>query len=222
MKLPPLTREQVRQVDQIAIDQYGMPGIALMENAGRGAAEIIGTVAPHGLVVILCGGGNNGGDGYVIARHLQLAERDVRIVSLVPLSNLRGDAQTNAAVAAAADIAIQIATEPLQLKAQLDGAAVIVDCLLGTGARGALREPFSTAVCQANAAAGVRRIAIDIPTGLDCDTGVAADPTFSRRSHHHLCVQQGRLCRRPCRPVGRHGSSGWNRRAAQAARTADR
>ena len=67
MIVPPLSRDQVRNVDKVAIEQYGIPGIVLMENAGRGAAEIIDRIAPRGPIVILCGTGNNGGDGYVIA-----------------------------------------------------------------------------------------------------------------------------------------------------------
>ncbi len=97
MRMPALTRDQVRQVDKIAIEQFSIPGIVLMENAGRGAAEIIDRIAEPGRIAILCGSGNNAGDGYVIARHLQLAGRQVRIVSIVDPRTLQGDARTNAA-----------------------------------------------------------------------------------------------------------------------------
>src|SRR5262249_62146078 len=74
----PLTRAQVREIDRRAIEEFGVPGIVLMENAGRGAAERILAVfsgAQAGLHLILCGGGNNGGDGFVIAPHLAKASR---------------------------------------------------------------------------------------------------------------------------------------------------
>lgn len=183
MKLPPLSREQVRRVDQITIDQYGVPGVVLMENAGRGAAEIIQSVAPDGRIAILCGKGNNAGDGYVIARHLDLLKRDVVLISIVEIDKLTGDAGINANIAARSGIVIKIAKTRDSLRSALRGADVIVDCLLGTGATGELREPFSTAVVEANAQTAIR-IAIDLPTGLDCDSGDAGHPTF--RADHTI------------------------------------
>jgi NAD(P)H-hydrate epimerase len=178
MIVPPLSRDQVRNVDKVAIDQYGIPGIALMENAGRGAAEIIDRIASAGPIVILCGPGNNGGDGYVIARHLELSGRDVCIVSVAELQRLSGDAETNARIATEAEIGITVAADRDQLKRALASASTIVDCLLGTGSQGPLRGIYADAVMLANEMNNALRIAIDIPTGLDCDTGVAADPTF--------------------------------------------
>ncbi|MGB1925924.1 MAG: NAD(P)H-hydrate epimerase, partial [Rubripirellula sp.] len=79
--LPALNCDQVRLVDEIAINTYGMPSIILMENAGRGAAELIHQQSGAGKIIILCGIGNNGGDGYVIGRHLRALDREVEIVS---------------------------------------------------------------------------------------------------------------------------------------------
>jgi NAD(P)H-hydrate epimerase len=183
MELPALTRDQVRQVDKIAIDQFGMSGIVLMENAGRGAAEIIDRIAEPGRVAILCGSGNNAGDGYVIARHLQLAGRQVRIVSIVDLQTLQGDARTNALIADKSDIEVQCVASDAQIAESISGAMTIVDCLLGTGARGPLRGLYADAVSAANAIEALR-VAIDIPTGLDCDSGEAGDPTF--RADHTI------------------------------------
>ncbi len=134
MIVPPLSRDQVRNVNKVAIEQYGIPGIVLMENAGRGAAEIIDRIAPRGPIVILCGTGNNGGDGYVIARHLELASRQARIVSVVELKQLHGDAKANALVAKKSDISISIRQDRQQLTDALHDAGTIVNCLLGTGA----------------------------------------------------------------------------------------
>ena len=160
-----------------------MPGIVLMENAGRGAAEVIHRIASQGDVVILGGKGNNAGDGYVIARHLQLLEREVVIASLVDPMTLSGDALTNAIIAKHAGIDICVADDPAELKRVTDGGTVMVDCLLGTGAIGRLLDPFAIAVTVANET-DATRIAIDLPTGLNCDTGELNDPTF--RADHTL------------------------------------
>jgi NAD(P)H-hydrate epimerase len=177
MQLPPLTRDQVRRVDQVAIREFGMPGIVLMENAGRGAVEVIQRVAPVGLITILCGSGNNAGDGYVIARHLELLDREVRLISIVPLEALTGDAAVNAQIATKARMEVHVVTTRPQIDALLTDSSTVVDALLGTGAKGPPKGLFADAVRAANELRAMR-IAIDLPTGLDCDTGIASDPTF--------------------------------------------
>jgi len=179
IKLPALTRDQVRQIDRVAIDDYGVPGLLLMENAGRRAAEIIHQHSPPGMIEILCGGGNNAGDGYVIARHLQILGRMIRLTCVVPAGKLQGDARTNALIAQRAEIPMRWMDDLDTADAPtLDGtAAAIVDALLGTGARGPLRGHYSSLVSMANAHPGMR-FAIDIPTGMDCDSGEVVDPTF--------------------------------------------
>jgi len=198
MKLRPLWRAEVRDVDRIAIEQYGIAGVVLMENAGRDAARWITTHLPVGDVCILCGRGNNAGDGYVIARHIENASIDpaerstrqsdqaanasnrswqVRIVSIVDCGELSGDAAANHAIASRAGIPITIVTDKQSLKLAVGNPDALVDCLLGTGATGAPRGLFADAVRLANRLPA-KRIAIDIPTGLDCDTGLAADPTL--------------------------------------------
>ncbi|WP_372897031.1 NAD(P)H-hydrate epimerase [Stieleria sp.] len=177
-----MKREDVRRVDQIAIEEYGMLGLVLMENAGRGAAERIAALChetPSGAnpVCILCGPGNNGGDGYVIARHLELLGFSVHILSLVPLDRLTGDASANASIAARAGLTIQIAKSDEDLDRWIADDETVVDCLLGTGATGAPRGLYGDAVTLANKRRGLR-VAIDLPTGLDCDTGTPAEVTF--------------------------------------------
>jgi NAD(P)H-hydrate epimerase len=177
MELPALTRDQVREVDRIAIEEYSMPGIVLMENAGIGATRILDEIAPTGTIVIVCGGGNNGGDGYVVARHLELLGWPVHLVSLVELDRLTGDARTNAVIARKAGIAISIAKNADSVLGSLQTAGTIVDGLLGTGARGPLRGLYADMV-QAINSTDALRVALDIPTGLDCDSGEASDPTL--------------------------------------------
>ncbi|TWU49761.1 NAD(P)H-hydrate epimerase [Rubripirellula reticaptiva] len=175
MSISPLTRDQVRRVDEVAIRDYGLLGVVLMENAGRGAAEIINRLAPQGPIAILCGKGNNGGDGYVIARHLELSGRQVEIFSVVDPRELSGDAATNAAIAFKAEIRTTKINDASQINQQSWSA--VVDCLLGTGATGSLRGIYAGIVDAANSVETMR-FAIDVPTGLDCDTGAASIPTF--------------------------------------------
>src|SRR5262245_50579153 len=88
-----LTRTQVRDLDRRAIAEYGLPGVVLMENAGRGAAELLQRLDTTGeRILILCGPGNNGGDGFVMARHLQNAGRDANVLSFGEIDQLPVDA----------------------------------------------------------------------------------------------------------------------------------
>src|SRR5450432_3140223 len=90
-----LARAQVREIDRRAIEDFGMPGVVLMENAGRGAAEILFSLGLKGPVAICCGKGNNGGDGFVIARHLDNRRIPVRVLLLARPEDLTGDAAIN-------------------------------------------------------------------------------------------------------------------------------
>ena len=179
----PISRNQVREIDQIAIDQYGIPGIVLMENAGCGAAQRIHELVPTGQVVILCGKGNNGGDGYVVARHLQCWGHDVRIISVINPSLLKGDASINATIAQHAEIPICVVSESDDLVKCLSSAEVIVDGLLGTGATGPPRGILSALVSAANECDALR-VSLDIPTGMDADSGEVSEPTF--RADHTM------------------------------------
>ena len=93
-----LTREQCREIDRRAIEEYGISGLVLMENAGRGCVDVLERLGIDGPVVILCGKGNNAGDGFVIARHLEIRGHDCRVLLLCPPTELRGDAATNFAI----------------------------------------------------------------------------------------------------------------------------
>lgn len=175
---PTLAAAEVREIDRRAIEEYGLPGIALMENAGRGCAELLLARGVHGPVVVCCGPGNNGGDGFVIARHLELAGCDVRVLLCADPGRLRGDAAVNARVLQRSGLPVETLTTappPEVLDARLQPAEWIVDALLGTGSRGAVREPLRSAVAAINRS-GRRVLAVDLPSGLDADTGVPGDP----------------------------------------------
>jgi NAD(P)H-hydrate epimerase len=164
-----LTRNQVRAVDRIAIELFGIAGIVLMENAGRNAAAIIRKqISPLDRVAILCGAGNNGGDGYVIARHLVNDGIAVQLVCAKPVEQLSGDAAINANIALRMNI-------PCIMLDQLTPEHVMIDALLGTGFQGQVREnliPYIEA-CQDKAMV----FAIDLPSGLDCDAGQPSNAT---------------------------------------------
>ena len=169
-----LTREEVRAVDRRAMDEYGMTGLVLMENAGRGAAERLFEFGIGGMVVICAGKGNNGGDGFVIARHLELLECDVRVLLFANPSDLSGDAAVNWRILEAADTPrVVLGRQPSlsDVDHALSHADWIVDALLGTGTVGEVREPYRTAIAAINRSAR-KVLAVDLPSGLDCDTGL--------------------------------------------------
>ncbi len=173
-----MTRDEVRAFDSWAINKIGIPGVVLMENAGRSCAELIqerlkDVSAPK--VTIFCGTGNNGGDGYVIARHLLNNDYDVTVIICGDQSKIKGDAKINLEILKRMGQTI----EQLDLAGQDIGEQVmaftadpdmIVDALFGTGLRGLLREEYKQLVEAINSR-GCPILAVDIPSGLDCDTG---------------------------------------------------
>ncbi len=168
-----LTREQSREIDRIAIEQYGLPGIVLMENAGRGAAELLLGRGVAGPVVICCGKGNNAGDGFVIARHLAIRGCVVSLLLFAPREGIAGDAAINLRVVERMDLPRRIVsdeTDWVYARDELAKADWVVDALLGTGTQGAVREPFLSAIRAINSARS-RVLAVDLPSGLDCDSG---------------------------------------------------
>jgi NAD(P)H-hydrate epimerase len=175
-----MTREQVRRYDADAIAR-GVPGIILMENAGRGVADWMEEIGIEGTVAIVCGKGNNGGDGFVVARQLQSRSYDVRLNLLVDPSALSGDAAVAWKAVEALPVSRQVFSGGDEsLAKSLDGCNWIVDAMLGTGMVGKVREPFASAIRLVNevAKSGVKVMGVDLPSGLDCDFGVPNDPTI--------------------------------------------
>jgi NAD(P)H-hydrate epimerase len=172
-----LTRAEVREVDRLAIEDYGLPGILLMENAGANAARLLESLRIDGPVAIACGPGNNGGDGFVIARHLEAAGYAVRLLLAFAADRCHGDAAVNLRVAERSGLSIDMlaAADRAAWDRALRGSDWIVDALLGTGAVGPPRGSVASAIAAIEAAhgAGARVLAVDLPSGLDCDTGTA-------------------------------------------------
>lgn len=173
MKL--LTSEEMRLLDSISIEKIGIPGIVLMENAGRSVADLINKRFPPPVrVCIFCGPGNNGGDGLVVARHLFNRGYKVQVFLGCPKEKLKGDAGVNLKIASNMGIKISEITSSSQLpSSELDtneNSTILVDAILGTGARGAPRGILREMVNLINKWKGVK-IAIDLPTGVNADTG---------------------------------------------------
>ncbi len=158
--------ETMRGIDRWAIDERGVDGLELMERAGAAVAGSVERIAPDGPVGILCGKGNNGGDGLVVARLLRHAGRKVTVICISPPAEYRGDAATN--------FERLPGEPPLPLDAFLaDGWAVLVDAILGTGASGAPSGDTASAVEALNAS-HAPVVSVDVPSGVDASDGTVA------------------------------------------------
>lgn len=174
----PMSCAAIREVDRYAIETLGIPGVVLMENAARSVAEVVYEMlpTPDARVLVLCGPGNNGGDGFVVARLLLIA--GVRVTVALADRPAAADALTNFGIIERMGVAcLDGRTDGglAAVRASAGDSDVIVDALLGTGARGAPRGVTAEFIRIANGAAG-RRVAVDIPSGLDGDSGLVGDP----------------------------------------------
>jgi NAD(P)H-hydrate epimerase len=166
-----LTRAQVREIDRQSSEEYHIPEVVLMENAARAAADAACDMLDGectGTILILCGGGNNGGDGLAVARHLHNQGADVSLALTIDPAKYKGAALTNWQIVSA----MNISWEPAN-PAKIAGtsAILLVDAIFGTGLTEPPREPFGEIV-KAIEASRVPVLAIDVPSGLDCDTGL--------------------------------------------------
>ncbi len=151
----------------------GIQPAVLMENAGRGVAQEMGSRMGPSSVLILCGPGNNGGDGFVVARHLRNMGWNVSILEIGEPS--KPEARLNRQILRTGEIKILQVTDSSEMDSRgipdcFSGQNVIVDALLGTGSRGAPREPMASVIRAANSADAMR-VAVDIPSGVNADTG---------------------------------------------------
>jgi ADP-dependent NAD(P)H-hydrate dehydratase / NAD(P)H-hydrate epimerase len=154
----------MRAVDRWAIEERGIAGIDLMERAGAGVARAVERLAPDGPVTVVCGKGNNGGDGLVVARLLLDAGREVTVVCVAPPEDFAGDARAN--------LDRLSGDGPVRLtEGAFARAVVIVDGLLGTGFEGEPRGVVGEAIDAVNAA-GAPVVSVDVPSGVDASTGV--------------------------------------------------
>jgi len=175
-----ITPEAMRELERGA-SEYGLGVKQLMENAGRGVAEfVLSRYGSARRVCVVCGGGNNGGDGFVAARYLS-ASRRVEVILLTSPDRIRTEearqnwealAGTRAEVHEAGETSTLVA-----LSTAIEEADVIVVAIFGTGMKGGeIGEPYATAISMVNASKGVR-VAVDLPSGIDPATGAASRPT---------------------------------------------
>ncbi|HXQ88706.1 MAG TPA: NAD(P)H-hydrate epimerase, partial [Solirubrobacterales bacterium] len=169
--------EGMRGVDRWAIEEVGVPSLELMEAAGRAVAEVVAELAPEGPVRVVCGKGNNGGDGFVAARLLREMGFEVEALLLWPGEELRGDAAVNFERFGGE----LLEGDPAE---RLGDSGAVVDAIFGTGFEGAPREPAAAAIEAINRC-GAPVVACDIASGVDASTGevegeaVEADVTVS-------------------------------------------
>jgi ADP-dependent NAD(P)H-hydrate dehydratase / NAD(P)H-hydrate epimerase len=171
-----VTAAEMRRLDELTIQRYGTPGHVLMERAGRGATIALLKEFPHvrrRRVVICAGKGNNGGDGFVIARLLRKHRVRAEVVLLGRQQDVRGDAARMLAALRRARVAVAEVTtsnDVARLAGRFDGAALLVDAVFGTGLNAPV-EGFHADVLHLMNASGVPIFAVDIPSGLDADRG---------------------------------------------------
>ena len=164
-----LTRDQVRNIDRLSVEKYHIPGAVLMENAAIAASDVAAhmILPAEGPVMIVCGGGNNGGDGLTIARHLHNRGYDVRIFLTADPEKYAGEARINWEIVQAMKLPVE--SRDLK-KIAACPPALILDAIFGTGLTQPPRDPFDAIVAEIEASRAPV-LAIDIPSGLDCDKG---------------------------------------------------
>jgi NAD(P)H-hydrate epimerase len=182
---PTLTREQVRELDRRATAEFAVPSIVLMENAGRGTAELLVSLGIHGRVAICCGKGNNGGDGLVVARHLDHRRVAVDVLLFAEAEQVTGDARVNLEVIRRMGLPLHELPRPQAelgtVRSLCAKADWVVDALFGTGLTGPIHSPLAEVVELINHSSA-RVLAVDLPSGLDADTGLPLGPTV-RATH---------------------------------------
>lgn len=210
-----LTAAEMQRIDRLTTERYGVPSLTLMENAGRGVVEFLAerfSPLDEQRVAIVCGRGNNGGDGMVVARLLREQGLQPRVVLLADPKSLKGDAAVNwerLAVSGAPEV-VESPADWQRLKPSLTGITLLIDALLGTGLAKPLEGFFLDVVRALNTSfPGARVVAVDLPSGVSADTGeligecVRADAsvTFTAPKVAHVfppaCEWVGEWCVKP-------------------------
>lgn len=174
--IPLFTAAQVRAADNYAIKKLGIPGIVLMENASLSIFHELKELFPSAQRIgIVCGKGNNGGDGFALARHLINDGKAVFIILIGKQSDLSGDAQTNFRIlqnilklSSSSKLKIYSSNKDLL---ELNKCGLIVDALLGTGTKGELKAPYGSVIEYLNKIDSLK-LAVDLPSGLEIDTSI--------------------------------------------------
>ncbi len=173
-----VSADEMRELDQMAMQQYGIPSLLLMENAGRGVSDWIrekfGQFKPQAVsILIFCGKGNNGGDGLVAARHLKNHGFQVQIVLIAFPTTLKEEAAVNFNITSRMHIPTIIIEEPMDLRNvpnMINESDIIIDALFGTGLNSPLTDIYHETVKLINESQK-KIVAVDVPSGLNSDTG---------------------------------------------------
>lgn len=171
------TGDEIKALDLKAINEFGMPGILLMENAGLGVAHFLLSQANLGKVIICCGPGNNGGDGLVVARHLFNHNVSVEILLFANPEKWSEEAKINYNIANKLTIPIHKINDIQEAKSYLNGANWIIDGLFGIGLKKTIQSPYVELINLINKNSA-KVLAIDVPSGLDANTGKAQPYTI--------------------------------------------
>lgn len=164
--MKPVTVQQMQQLDRRASSEFGISALTLMENAGKAIAELAADHFPRARnILIVCGKGNNGGDGFTAARYLAETGKTVTVFLVSNPEELKGEAKTNYERAGRVGV-------PFLSRFDTSKADLIVDAIFGVGLRSEVREPYLSAINQINAS-GIPVLSVDIPSGLNADTGEA-------------------------------------------------
>ncbi len=171
-----ITPQQMKEIDRRAIEEFGIPSLILMENAGKGAAKVALDMVldkDNKKVICACGKGNNGGDGFVCARHLINNGVDTEIFLIGEPSELKGDAKINFGILRKMKVKIKILKTDRDFKLfkeKMKDTQLIIDAVFGIGLSGKVKKPYSTAIRVMNQSKK-SILAIDVPSGLDAATG---------------------------------------------------
>ena len=167
----PVSVAEAQAADREATERCGVPALVLLEHAGRGLAEVALGEAGGGPVAVLCGPGNNGGDGYVAARFLRGAGVEVRLLRVGPVpTSPSARLERDLASAEGPEVEVASAADLPRLSTSLRGTSLLVDALFGIGLTRPLAQPYLSVVRLVDAEAP-RRVAADVPSGMDADTG---------------------------------------------------
>jgi len=207
-----LTASEMAHLDRQTIDQIGIPGMVLMENAARGAAAFFIEILPdlpQRRLAVVAGAGNNAGDGFVLARLFHSQGAAVRVICLRAPDRLQGDALTNFRILEKLQIPVLVWNEDQDFAAQwqwLAQSEVIIDAILGTGLKSEVRGLYRRVIEGLNTLP-VPLLAVDIPSGLDASTGQGMPSPISASS---------RSCRFPFwsgtrTRISPPSGSGWRR-----------
>ena len=173
-----MDRQTVRSFDAWAVNEMGIPGIVLMENAAKNCTDVVFKYFRDELkegVCIFCGSGNNGGDGFVVARHLFNGGLPVKLVLCTEPEKIKGDARVNFDICKNMGLSmthLEMASAELfrDVEDVIIGCGLLVDAILVTGMQGQLKEPLALLISSINSH-NLPIVAVDIPSGLDSDTG---------------------------------------------------